>query len=428
MQVKVEKLSSTKMKLSVVVDDATLKLAKAHAVTKLGRNVKVAGFRDGKAPNHLVEKAINPEQLQSEFIDEALNHVYRKAVIEANIRPVLPPKVSITKFVPYSTLEFTAEVEVIGKITVADYKKIKMSPPKAKVETDEVDKVIANMRRQMATKTDVERAAKNEDEVWIDFVGTDEKGKAVKGADGKDYPLLLGSKTFIPGFEDELLGKKAGDETTFTLTFPKDYGVTALRGKKVTFATKVTKVKEVKLPELNDEFVAKVSPVKTVKALKDDIKKELGVEKQKQADNDFEAEVINTITAKSKLDLPEGLLAEQADAILAELQRNLTYRGLTMQEYLDDAGLTAEEQRAKEIMPEAERRLKAGMVLAEIAEAEKLTVSEAEIESRLEVLKAQHKNDPKMLSELENPANRNDIAGRLLTEKTIIFLVNLVTK
>ena len=213
----------------------------------------------------MIEKTIDQQQLQSEFIDEALNHAYRAAVTEAKVRPVLPPKVSLTKFVPFSTLEFTADVEVLGKIVLADYKKLKITRPKAKVEAPEVDKVIANMRRQMATKTDVERPAKYEDEVWIDFVGSDEKGKPVKGADGKDYPLLLGSKTFIPGFEDELLGKKASDETTFTLTFPKDYGVSAMQGKKVTFLVKVTKVKEVKLPELNDEFVAKISPVKTVK-------------------------------------------------------------------------------------------------------------------------------------------------------------------
>lgn len=428
MQVKVDKISSTKLKLSVVVDEVTLKLAKEHVITKLGQNVKVAGFRDGKAPSHMIEKAIDQQQLQSEFIDEAMNHAYRTAVAEAKVRPVLPPKVSVTKFVPYSTLEFTAETEILGKMTLADYKKIKMTPPKAKVEVEEVDKVIANMQRQMSTKTDVENPAKNGDEVWIDFVGIDEKGKPVKGADGKDYPLLLGSKTFIPGFEDELFGKKAGDETTFTLTFPKDYGVSAMRGKKVTFKVNVTKVKEVKLPELNDEFVAKISPVKTVKELKEDIKKELGVEKQKQADNDFEAEVINTVTAKSKLDLPEGLLAEQAEVIMADLQRNLSYRGLTMQEYLEDAKMTAEEQKAKEIMPEAERRLKAGLVLSEIADQEKLTISDTEITSRLDSLKAQHKNDPKMLAELENPANFNDIAARLLTEKTIIFLVNQVSK
>lgn len=426
MQVNVEKISETKIKLSVDVDDAILKLAKEHSITKLGKNVKVAGFRDGKAPSHLVEKAIDPQQLQSEFIDEVLNATYKNAVLDTDIRPVLPPKVSITKFVPYSTLEYDAEIEVIGKITLADYKKLKMTAPKAKVEPEEVDKVIANMQKQMAEKIDVERPAKNGDEVWIDFVGTDEKGKPVKGADGKDYPLLLGSKTFIPGFEDKLVGKKVGDEATFTLTFPKDYGVSAMRGKKVKFAVKVTKVKEVKLPVLDDAFVAKVSPVKTVKELKADIKKELGVEKQKQADSDFEAEVINTVTAKSKLALPEGLLADQADAILAELQRNITYRGLTMQEYLDDSGMTAEEQRAKEIVPEAERRLKAGMVLAEIADKEKITVSEAEIKSRLESLMQQHKNDAKMLEELQNPANHNNIAGRLLTEKTIIFLVKQV--
>jgi trigger factor len=428
MQVKVEKISETKYKLIVAIDEATLKLAKEHSITKLGQNVKVAGFRPGKAPSRLVEKAIDQQQLQTEFIDDALNHAYRQAVTESKIRPILPPTVSLTKFVPFSTLEFTADVEVLGKITVADYKKLKLARPTAKVEVDEVDKVIVNMQRQMAEKTEVKRPAKNDDEVWIDFEGVDAKKKPVKGADGKDYPLLLGSKTFIPGFEEKLVGSSAGDEKTFTLTFPSDYGIKAMQGKKVTFKVTVKTVKEVKLPEINDEFVKKVSPVKTVKELKDDIKKELGVEKQKQVDNDFEAEVINTVTAKSKLDIPEGLLAEQADAILAELQRNITYRGLTMQEYLDDAGMTAEEQKAKEIMPEAERRLKAGLVLSEIAEKEGIVVADEELENRLQNLKAQYQNDAKMIAELEKPENRGDIAARLLTEKTIIFLVDQVSK
>ncbi len=427
MQVKTEKISETKYKLNVAIDEATLKLAKTHTITKLGQNVKVAGFRAGNAPLHLIEKAIDQQQLQAEFIDDALNHAYRQAITEAKLRPVLPPTVSLTKFVPYSTLEFTAMVEVLGKIVVADYKKLKMTRPIAKVEVEEVEKVIANMRRQMAEKTDVKRPAKNDDEVWIDFEGVDDKKKPVKGADGKDYPLLLGSKTFIPGFEEQLVGVSAGDEKTFTLTFPSDYGVKAMQGKKVTFKVTVENVKEVKLPELTDEFVAKVSPVKTVKDLKDDIKKELGVEKQKQADNDFEAEIINAVTLKSKLDIPEGLLEEQASAILAELQRNITYRGLTMQEYLDDAGMTAEEQKAKEIMPEAERRLKAGLVLSEIADQENITVTDEEIESRLQNLKSQYHNDPKMIAELEKPENRGDIAARLLTEKTIVYLVKQVS-
>ena len=161
-----------------------------------------------KAPSHMVEKAIDQQQLQSEFIDEALNHAYRAAVTEAKVRPVLPPKVSLTKFVPFSTLEFTADVEVLGKIVLADYKKLKITRPKAKVEAPEVDKVIANMRRQMATKTDVERPAKNEDEVWIDFVGSDEKGKPVKVLTAKITRYFLVAKRSSQVLKMNCLAKK----------------------------------------------------------------------------------------------------------------------------------------------------------------------------------------------------------------------------
>lgn len=428
MQTTVEKVSETKLKIHVAVSVEILKQAREHAVRNLGKNVKVTGFREGKAPAHLIEKNIDQGLLQSEFIEEAINHSYPEAVTKENIRPVLQPQISLTKFVPFSTVEYTAEVEILGEVKLADYKKIKKVRPVAEVTDEEVAKVIENMQRQMAEKTEVDRAAKTGDEVWIDFEGTDEKGEPVSGASGTDYPLALGSNTFIPGFEDNLVGLKTGEKKSFTLTFPKDYGVKAMQGRKVTFACTVKNVKEVTLPKVDDEFVKKVSPVKTVKELKEDVKQQLSIEKQRQSDNDFEAEVINEVTDKSEVTLPEGLVNEQVEIVLNELKQNLTYRGMTFPEYLENNGMTEEQQREKEILPEAKRRLKAGLVLSEISEREKIMVTEEELEVRLQALKDRYKNDPQMMAELDKPENRRDITARLLTEKTIVMLVDQVTK
>lgn len=423
MQITLKKLSDTKTAVTVVVDEATLKLAKQHALDKLSRNVKIAGFRAGKAPAAMVEKALDPSTLQAEFIDEALNHSFQDVLKEKNLRPVVQPKVELTKFVPYSVVEYTAEVETIGTITLPDYKAFRKKKEAVKITKDEIDQVIANMRRQLAERHAVERPAKDGDQVTIDFKGTDEKGAEVQGASGTAYPLLLGSKSFIPGFEDNLIGLKAGEEKTFTLQFPADYGVKAMQNRKVTFACTVTKVEEVVEPPVDEAFVSKVNPeLKDVQALRADIESQLKIEKQRQADTDYDAAVVDAIANKAKLELPESLIEDQAEAVMRELRQNLTYRGLTYQEYCENYGITEEEQREKEVLPEAKRRLKAGLVLSEIAEKENITVTPEELEIRLQLLKGQYQSDPQMQAELDKPENRRDIAARLLTEKTIRFL------
>ena len=428
MKVTLEQLSPTQVKLSVIVDQELLTHAKQHAIELLSKNIKVPGFREGKVPAAIAEKHIDPAQLQSEAIDDALNHAYGQAIQEQNVRPVLPPQIELTKFVPFTVLEFTATVEILGKITVPDYKKMKKSKPEASVSAEDIDQVIANMQTQLAEKKDVDRSSKNGDEVWIDFDGVDEKGKEVNGASGKDYPLVLGSNTFIPGFEENLVGVKVGDEKTFTLTFPKEYGVKALQGRKVTFTTKINKVREITKPNVDEAFAAKVGPFKSVKELKDDIKKQLLVEKQRSVDRDFEADVINELTAKSKVDLPQGLIDEQAASVLNELKQNITYRGLTYQEYLNNEGVDEQTYYDANIVPEAERRLKAGLVLSEISTIEKIDVTPEELEIRIQILKGQYQSDPQMQAELDKPENRRDIMARLLTEKTIAKLMEYVQK
>lgn len=427
MQVILKSLSETSTKLTITADAKDLAGIKQHALEKLAPRVKIPGFRAGKVPVELVEKNLDPNVLQSEVLDEAVNHFYGDAVGEKQLRVVAQPQVQLTKFVPYTELEFTAEVTTLGKVTLPDYKKPTAKKQVDKVTDKDIKEVLERLQKQTAEYTEVERAAKSGDRVNIDFEGTDSKGEAVNGAAGKDYPLSLGSNTFIPGFEDNVVGLKKGEEKTFTIPFPKDYGVKALQGKKVTFKVTANKVEEAKLEDINDAFAAKVGPFKTLDELKEDIKKQIGVERERQAQQDFEAQLIKDIVAKTKVVLPQELIDEQVEAVDREFKQNLLYRGQTMTEYLESTGQTEEDYRKKELLPAAEERLKAGLVLSEIAELEKITVTPEELEIRMQIMKGQY-TDAKMQAELEKPESRREIASRLVTEKTIAKLVGYATK
>lgn len=421
MQVTKKNLSDTKVKLTLVADAELLAGVKEEVLRSLAKDAKIQGFRAGKAPLSIVEKSVDPVRLQSEFLDKAMNKLYVAALDEHNLRPVDQPQVKITKFVPFETLELEAEVEVVGEVKLPDYKKLKVAREKVSVSAKEIDDVIANLRTREAEKKDVDRASRDKDEVWIDFAGVDAKTKEpIKGADGKDYPLILGSNTFIPGFEPNLVGLKAGDEKTFVLTFPKDYGVKALQNRKVEFSITVKKVQEVVEPKVDDAFAAKVGPFKTVAELKDDIKKELLARLESDAEQRYNDELIRKIAEKAKVAIPDVLITEQIERIERDQRQNLMYRGQTWQEYLDAEGLTDETYRTKH-RPEAELRVKAGLVLSEIAELEKLSVTAAEIDMQMQALKAQYP-DAQMQAELAKPAARNQIASRMLTEKTLAKL------
>jgi trigger factor len=419
MQVKKTNSSETQAVLSVVAETKELAPIKEHVLTHFQSSVKLPGFRAGKIPSELLEKNVDPNAFQQRFLEEAVEQLYVAAAREVKLRPVDNPQITIKKFVPFSTLEFEATVPVIGTITLPDYTKIKKPKPTVTLTDTDVKEVIKSLQTRAADKKDVTRAAKDGDQVWIDFAGVDAKtNEPIAGADGKDYPLVIGSDTFIPGFEPELIGLNPGEEKTFTLTFPKDYGVAALQGRKVTFTVTITKVQEVTEPTVDDAFAAKVGPFKTVAELKADIKKQLGIERQNQADRDFESALVKEISDKSKVAIPDVLINDQIERLMREVQQNLQYRGQTIKEFLEAEGKTEEAYKTDVLKPQAHDRVKASLVLAEIAEKEKLDVTPEELEIRIQVLKGQYQ-DEAMQAELEKPEARRDIASRILTEKTV---------
>lgn len=427
MQITQEQLTPTKVKLTLVADAAQLAKTKQTVLNKLAPTVKVQGFRAGKAPMSVIEKSLDPASLQTEFLDAAVNDLYVAALDDKKLRPVNRPDVSITKFVPFNTLEVTAEVEVIGKVVLPDYKKIKLAMKPVIVGAKDVDEVIENLRTRAAEKTDVVRAAKDGDEVTIDFKGTDAKTKeAIAGADGTDYPLVLGSNSFIPGFEDELVGLKPDGIKTFDIVFPKDYGTKALQSKKVTFAVTVKKIQELVKPKADDTFAATVGPFKTLAELKGDIKKQLTADRQQQARQDYQSELLGGIAEKTKADIPDILIDDELERIEADERQNLMYRGQTWEEHLAAEGVTETQHRERE-REGAKARVLAGLVLGEVADIEGITVTPQEVDIRIKLLKGQYA-DEAMQAELDKPENRRDLQSRMLTEKTIDKLAEYASK
>ncbi len=427
MQIKKEQLTPTKIKLTLGAEPALIDEVKHHVLQDLAKKVKVAGFREGKAPLSMIEKSVDSTMLHSEFLEHAVNRLYSEAITQDRLRPIDNPEVSVTKFVPFSELEITAEVDVVGDIKLPDYKKIKLAKPAVKVTAADVDDVLKKLQTRLADKKDVTRGAKAGDEVTIDFKGTDTKTKEpISGADGTDYPLVLGSDSFIPGFEDELIGLKTDATKTFDIVFPKEYSVSALQSRKVTFEVTVKKVQELTEAKLDDAMAAKVGPFKTLAELKADIKTQVTAERQQETDRQFESDLLESVAKKTKAAIPPALIDEEVERQVGQLKQNLMYRGQTWQEFLDSEKKT-EEEFSESLKPVAELRVTAGLALSDIAELEGIVITADDIDVRLQLMKGQYQ-DPAMQAELDKIETRREIAQRLLSEKTIAKLTEYATK
>ncbi len=421
MQITTKQLTPTNVQLTITAATEELTPAKEAVLKELSKEVKLAGFRKGHAPVAMVEKVVDQQLLMNRVIDRVVNELYGSALEQEKLRPVGQPDISLTKFVPFTLLEITARVDVVGEVKLPDYKKFKVVKKTEPVTDQEVEKVVDDLLARDAVKNEVKRAAADGDEVTIDFTGVDAKSKeGIDGAKGEDYPLVLGSSTFIPGFEPELVGLSAGESKTFAVTFPKDYGAKELQSKKVEFSVTVKAVKERVLPKLDADFVAKLGPFKAAAELRADIRKQIGTEKDRQAQQQFESEVLELLGQKAQVEIPQVLVDQEIDRMDEDEKRNLMYRGQTWEEHLKAEGKTEEEHRESH-REQATLRVKTGIALGEVAEKEGVRVSQEEFDARMAELKKQY-TDAQMQAELEKPENQRDILNRMLTEKAIAVL------
>lgn len=422
-------LTDTKVEMTISVTSEELSSAKQVALSKIARDLKVPGFRKGKVPIEVAKKNVDPAVLQEEVINNALSKAVAEAFLGENLQALERPAVEVKKFVPDQELEFTAEAEVVPPVKLGDFKKLKSKRAAVKVSDADIDEVIVRMQQSFASKKEAEREAKNGDEVVIDFVGKKDD-KPFDGGSATDYGLKLGEGQFIPGFEEGVVGHKAGDEFSLDLKFPKDYHAKELAGAKVVFDVKLKKVNEVVLPELNEEFAAKAGPFTDMDQLKEDIRREISAQKERESTEKFKDALVGELADSSKVALPELLVEDQVRSIEQDLTQNLMYQGLTMDSYLEMQKFASKDDWVKEeARPAAEKRVKAGLVLAELSKEFKIDVSHAELSAQIEQMKQQYgARDEKLAKQFENPDVHRDIANRLITEKTVDKLVKIYEK
>jgi len=428
MKTAIKQLSDTKLELTITLEPKELDDAEKVALHKLAKDVKVSGFRKGKVPLAVAIKNIDPRALQDQLLDDAISKAVASSFTENNIQALDRPSVEVKKFVPGETLEFTAEAEILPKVTLGDYKHLKSKAESTTVTAKDVDEVVERIQKGFATKKEVKRAAKLGDETVIDFVGMRD-GVAFDGGTGTDYNLALGSKSFIPGFEEGIVGHKPGETFDIDLKFPDNYHVPELKGQKVTFTTTLKSITELELPTIDDEFAAKAGPFTTAAEMKADIKKELKAQKEKEAIEKLKETLAQELAEVSKVPTPEALIHDQVHSLQRDVQQNLQYQGMTLEQYLESIGMTADEWHdSAELREQAITRVKIGLVLAELSKVEKIQATADELADHIELYRKQYANNPEALKQFENPEVQRDIANRLLTEKTVERLVELNSK
>lgn len=421
MKTNVKKISDSRIELTVTLDANDLKPAREKALEKLAKTLVVEGFRKGKVPKEIAAKFIPENDLNAETIDFAVRSTVIEAFRKAEKSPLVLPNVDVTKYVPGEMAEYTATADIVPEVKLGDFKKLGVKKPEMKVDEKDVKQVIENIVTSFAEKKVEKKSAALEDEVVIDFVGKKD-GKAFDGGSAKDYKLLLGSNSFIPGFEDGIVGHEPGDKFELKLTFPKDYGVKDLAGAKTVFEVLLKQVNVITKPELDDKLAAKCGPFKSVDELKADIKKNLELQNEQRVLEQYKNDLVEALVEKSSVPAPEILIDDQLRAIRDDANRNAASRGLSLEDFLARGGETIEswEKEARKI---AEARVKASLVLQALAVENKITVSDKDVNAKIAELRDVYKKSPDALKSLKDPNVKMDIRNRLVIEATLDYLV-----
>ena len=388
MEKQINKLGNSRVEVLVKVDEKTWKAAQKKAFEKAASNVSIDGFRKGKAPEHLVKSRINQAEVLEQAVNEVLPKAFREILDEGEVKPVAQPKVDVTK-ISDTDLEIKFMIVTEPEVELGKYKGLKVEKPEVEVTEEDLKKALEAVTKENATLVVKEGVAKKGDTVVMDFKGTVD-GNEFEGGSAENYELELGSNSFIPGFEDQLVGAKAGAHVDVKVKFPENY-TPELKGKDAVFACDVHEVKEKKIPALNDELVAELNlpEVKTVSQFEEYKRKELLAEKERQANNDFMVALINKILETSKVNVPDELLDEQVESRKQDIVNRMSQSGLTLEQYLSLVG-QSEEQFTEQVKADATREVTNYFLINKIAEVEDLKVTPEELEFEMSKLAEQY--------------------------------------
>ncbi|MFA6528855.1 MAG: trigger factor [Candidatus Gracilibacteria bacterium] len=386
MEIKVEKLPKSEVKITVEMTAEEMKKYEAKAAEQISKEIKIDGFRPGNVPLEIIKTKIGEVSFEAHTAELALPEVYTQAVIQNKIDVVSHPKINILKSSP---LKFEATVAVLPEVKLKDYTGIKVKKSEIKVEDKDINDVLESLQRRDATFKDVEREAKKGDRVEIDFTGSDKDGKEIPGTLSKNHPVLIGDNALIPGFEDGLIGMKKGDKKVLKLKFPKKYHSKEFEGKEVSFDVTMNRIEERTMPAIDDKLAEKISAgsTKTLVKLKEDIKKNIVEVREEDEKHKREDEFLGKIADMTEVELPEAMIEEEINFMLDKSRRNMGAQGKDFDKFVEDQKAKGKDVR-KDMRGNAEKQVKLRLALKEIYSKEKIEVTEADIQNEVKKILA----------------------------------------
>lgn len=419
----VENLEHSMAKLTITVPAEEFEKAMTAAYNKQKGKFNVPGFRKGHVPQAFIEKMYGPAIFYEEAANSLINEYYPKEVVASEVEVVSKPIIDVEQIEKGKDFIFTAEVAVKPEVALGQYKELEVEKSDVEVTDDEVMAELLKVQKENSRYNPVtDRPAQMDDEVTLDFEGFVD-GVPFEGGKAENYKLVLGSYSFIDTFEDQLVGKNIDEEVEVNVTFPEDYQAEDLAGKPAVFKCVIHGIKEVELPELDDEFASEVSDFETLDEYKEDIKQIALVKKKKEAEDEKESKLIDKVIENATMDIADAMVKDMQERMRDEFAQSLQYQGINLEQYMQICNVT-EESLMERMKPDAEKRIKSRLVLEAIAEAENIEATDDEVHEELETMAKQYQMDVKDIESFMGEAEKDNIKKDIAVKKAVKVIVD----
>ena len=423
MSLQVEKLEKNMAKLTIEVSAEELEKAIQGAYLKQRKNISVPGFRKGKVPRQMIEKMYGVEIFYEDAANALIPEAYAKAYDECEEEIVSQPSIDVVQLEKGKPFIFTAEVALKPEVTLGEYKGLKVDKVSTRVTAKEVDaKLEEEQKKNARTVSVTDRAVQDGDEVVLDFEGF-VNGVAFEGGKGENYPLTIGSGAFIPGFEEQLIGAEAEKEVEVNVTFPEEYHSEDLAGKEATFKCTVHEIKVKELPELDDDFASEVSEFDTLEEYKADIKAKIKEQKITDGNRQKEDQAVEKAVANASMEIPEAMIDTQVQQMAQDFAQRMQSQGLTMEQYFQFTGLTAEKM-MEELRPQAVKRIETRLVLEAIAKAENIEISDEKFDEELAKMAEMYQMEVDKLKEYMGESEKEQMKADMAVQEAVTLLAD----
>ena len=422
MSVQVENLEKNTAKLTIEVPAEKFEEAVQHSYNKNKGKFNIPGFRKGKAPFNMIKKMYGVGVFYEDAVDEVIDASYPDAAKESGLEIVSRPSISIEEIEEGKAFVYTAVVAVKPEVTLGEYKGVEVQKTKSEVTEEDIETEIKRAREKNSRLITVEdRGIEDGDQVTIDFDGSVD-GKRFEGGKAEDYPLTIGSHTFIDNFEEQLIGKKTGEECEVNVTFPAEYHVEELKNKPAVFKVKVKEIQRKELPEANDDFASEVSDFDTMEEYKKDLTEKLQAEKIEAAKTADEDKVVAKVIENATMEIPDQMVEEQVNGMVNDYARRLESQGISFKQYVEITGMTAEKI-GEQMKPQAIKRIQTRLVLEAVVKAENITADDAAVEEQFDKMAEDFKMDKEQIKGMFGEEQMAQLKEDLAVQKAIDFLV-----